>query len=54
VPNLVETVKGAAAFEKDTEGLVFGIGATAKQLAVHFPYDPTQDVNELPDDVDVS
>lgn len=37
-----------------TEGLVFGIGAAAEQLAIHFPYDAKQDVNELPDDVDLS
>jgi uncharacterized membrane protein len=37
-----------------TEGLVFGIGAAAEQLAIHFPYDAKHDVNELPDDVDLS
>ena len=37
-----------------TEGLVFGIGAAAEQLAIHFPYDAKQDVNELPDDVDLA
>jgi uncharacterized membrane protein len=36
-----------------TEGLVFGIGAAAEQLALHFPHDSKHDVNELPDDVDL-
>jgi uncharacterized membrane protein len=35
-----------------TEGLVRGIAEVGKQLATHFPYDRTTDVNELPDDVD--
>jgi len=37
-----------------TEGLVFGIGAAAEQLGIHFPHDAKRDVNELPDDVDLS
>ncbi|HMI87005.1 MAG TPA: TPM domain-containing protein [Polyangiaceae bacterium] len=37
-----------------TEGLVFGIHAAAEKLALHFPYDRQRDVNELPDDVDLS
>jgi uncharacterized membrane protein len=37
-----------------TQGLIFGIGAAAEQLAVHFPYDAKRDVNELPDDVDIA
>ena len=37
-----------------TQGLVFGIGAAAEQLATHFPHDAKRDVNELPDDVDLS
>ena len=35
------------------EGLIAGIRAAAAGLAVHFPYEPTTDVNELPDDVDM-
>jgi uncharacterized membrane protein len=35
-----------------TEGLVEAIGETGRQLAAHFPYDATVDVNELADDVD--
>ena len=35
-----------------TEGLVEAIGEAGRQLAAHFPYDPTVDVNELADDVD--
>jgi uncharacterized membrane protein len=34
------------------EGILAGIQAAAEGLAVHFPYEPGQDVNELPDDVD--
>jgi uncharacterized membrane protein len=37
-----------------TQGLVFGIHAAAEKLAFHFPYDGKRDVNELPDDVDLS
>jgi uncharacterized membrane protein len=36
-----------------TEGLVQAIEEVGEQLAVHFPYDPTTDINELPDDIDV-
>jgi uncharacterized membrane protein len=35
-----------------TEGLVHGIAEVGSQLAAHFPYDRTKDVNELADDVD--
>lgn len=35
-----------------TGGLVHGIETVGEQLAVHFPFDSTTDVNELPDDVD--
>ena len=35
-----------------TEGLVHGIAEVGRQLATHFPYDRTKDVNELPDEVD--
>jgi len=35
-----------------TEGLIAGIRAAADSLAVHFPYEPATDVNELPDDID--
>jgi uncharacterized membrane protein len=35
-----------------TAGLVAGIQAAAEALAVHFPYEPATDVNELPDDID--
>jgi uncharacterized membrane protein len=34
------------------EGLMAGIQAAADGLAVHFPYEPATDVNELPDDID--
>jgi len=36
------------------EGLIAGIQAAAAGLAVHFPYEPTTDVNELPDDIDTA
>jgi uncharacterized membrane protein len=35
-----------------TEGLVHGIETVGEQLALHFPFDPATDVNELSDDVD--
>ncbi len=35
-----------------TEGLVAAIEEAGRQLAAHFPYDVTVDVNELADDVD--
>jgi uncharacterized membrane protein len=35
-----------------TEGLVRAIGEAGLKLGAHFPYDPTGDVNELPDDID--
>ena len=35
-----------------TTGLVQGIAEVGEQLAVHFPYDPATDVNELSDDID--
>jgi uncharacterized membrane protein len=35
-----------------TEGLVAGIEEAGRQLAAHFPYDASVDVNELSDDVD--
>ncbi len=35
-----------------TEGLVAAIEEAGRQLAAHFPFDPTVDVNELSDDVD--
>jgi uncharacterized membrane protein len=35
-----------------TGGLVRGIEEVGERLAAHFPYDPTTDKNELPDDVD--
>jgi uncharacterized membrane protein len=34
------------------EGILAGIQAAAAGLALHFPYEPTTDVNELPDDID--
>jgi uncharacterized membrane protein len=34
------------------EGLLRGIALAGEKLAAHFPYDPTTDRNELPDDVD--
>ena len=37
-----------------TGGLVRGIEEVGEQLAAHFPYDPTSDKDELPDDVDFS
>ena len=36
-----------------TRGLVRGIEEAGAQLAAHFPYDPANDRNELPDDVDL-
>ncbi|MET0593723.1 MAG: TPM domain-containing protein [Polyangiaceae bacterium] len=43
-------------FQRDefTHGLVFAIDAAAEQLARHFPYDGTSDVDELPDEVDLA
>jgi uncharacterized membrane protein len=35
-----------------TEGLVRAIEEAGLKLEAHFPYDPTSDVNELPDDID--
>lgn len=35
-----------------TLGLVRGIETVGEQLAVHFPFDPAIDVNELPDEID--
>lgn len=35
-----------------TEGLVAAIEEAGRQLAAHFPCDPSTDVNELPDDID--
>jgi len=35
-----------------TEGLVEGIETAAEALAIHFPYDPAADANELPDEID--
>jgi uncharacterized membrane protein len=37
-----------------TGGLVRGIEEVGERLAAHFPYDPTSDKDELPDDVDFS
>jgi uncharacterized membrane protein len=48
----------AAAMSEDfkkgdfTDGLIRGIRKAAAGLAVHFPYNTTADVNELPDDID--
>jgi uncharacterized membrane protein len=36
-----------------TLGLVHGIETVGEQLATHFPFDPTADANELPDEVDL-
>jgi len=36
-----------------TEGLVAAIEEAGRRLAEHFPCDPSADVNELPDDVDL-
>ena len=35
-----------------TEGLVRGIETVGEQLALHFPFDPAIDANELSDEVD--
>ena len=35
-----------------TEGLVHGIAEVGRQLATHFPFERSTDVNELPDNVD--
>ena len=36
-----------------TLGLVHGIETVGEQLALHFPFDPTTDANELSDEIDV-
>jgi uncharacterized membrane protein len=36
-----------------TGGLVRGITAVGEQLSAHFPYQPGEDINELPDTVDM-
>lgn len=36
-----------------TEGLIKGIGEAGKRLAMHFPYNPEEDINELPDKIDL-
>jgi uncharacterized membrane protein len=35
-----------------TEGLVRAVEVIGEKLAIHFPYDPATDVNQLSDDVD--
>ncbi len=35
-----------------SEGLVRGIAEAGRRLAVHFPYDPATDKNELSDEID--
>ena len=35
-----------------TEGLIHGIAEVGRQLASHFPYNRSTDVNELSDDID--
>jgi uncharacterized membrane protein len=35
-----------------TGGLVHGIETVGEQLALHFPFDPATDVNELTDEID--
>lgn len=35
-----------------TEGIIHGIREVGESLAVHFPFDPLTDTNELPDDMD--
>jgi uncharacterized membrane protein len=35
-----------------TGGIIHGIETVGRELATHFPFDATQAVNELPDDVD--
>jgi uncharacterized membrane protein len=48
----------AAAMSEDfkkgnfTDGLVRGIEIAGRGLAAYFPYDPSTDMNELPDEVD--
>ena len=36
-----------------TGGLIAGIATAGLALATHYPYEPTSDRNELPDDVDI-
>jgi uncharacterized membrane protein len=36
-----------------TAGLIAGVAAAGSALATHYPYAPTSDRNELPDDVDI-
>lgn len=36
-----------------TLGLVHGIETVGEQLALHFPFDPATDANELPDQIDL-
>jgi uncharacterized membrane protein YgcG len=50
--NVVAAISGKFREGDFTGGLVRGIETVGEQLATHFPYDPTTDKNELPDDVD--
>jgi len=49
---LVAAMAGDFKAGKFNEGLIRGIDECGRLLAVHFPYQGTHDVNELPDDID--
>ncbi len=49
---LVAAMAGDFKAGKFNEGLIRGIAECGSLLAVHFPYQGEQDVNELPDDID--
>jgi uncharacterized membrane protein len=51
-PTVVEAVARRFRKAEYTEGLVEGIETVGRELAVHFPFQPETDVNELPNDVD--
>jgi len=51
-PKVVEAVAQRFRKAEYTEGLVEGIETVGRELAVHFPYRPETDVNELPNEID--
>jgi len=50
--HVVQAMSGLFRSGDFTGGLVHGIETIGEELRTHFPYEPTTDKNELPDDVD--